>query len=70
MDPIKKLKLRLCYICGESLVLLLLVSTLVLNLALSNLTKLQTNQLVPQTNHHVDSSDTTSEPNYKQFIYY
>ena len=38
MDPIKKLKLRLYYIYGESLVLLSLVSTLVLNLALSNLT--------------------------------
>ena len=29
---------RLYYICGESLVLLSLVSTIVLNLALSNLT--------------------------------
>ena len=38
MDPIKKLKLRFCYIRGESLVLLSFVSTLVLNLALSNLT--------------------------------
>ena len=37
MDPIKKIKLRLYYICGESLVFLSLASTLVLNLALSNL---------------------------------
>ena len=38
MDPTKKLKLKFYYICGESLVLLSLVSTSVLNLALSNLT--------------------------------
>ena len=42
MDPIKKLKLRLYYIFGESLVFLSLVSTIVLNLALSNLTNYST----------------------------
>jgi len=32
MDPIKKLKIRLYYMCGESLMLLSLMPTLLLNL--------------------------------------